>query len=109
MLKAKALSVFRFAISEKDNYLKLDILCRYLLKQLFSSVSLVVVLSEYPSLLIISLDRSHLHTYEPVICLPAIILYVKGDLTVKFSVGKVFCVLQYSLGQFKVQKTYNAE
>jgi len=96
-------------LSEKDNYLKLDIHYRYLLKQLFSSVSLVVVLREYPLLFTISLDRSHLHTYEPVICLPAIILYVKGDLTVKFSVRKVFCVLQYSLGQFKVQKTYNTE
>lgn len=96
-------------LSEKDNCLKLDIHCRYLLKQLFSSVSLVVVLSEYPSLFTISLDRSHLHTFEPVFCLPAIILYVKGDLTVKFSVREVFCVLQYSLGQFKAQKTYNAE
>lgn len=94
---------------EKDNYLKLDIHCRYVLKQVFSSVSLVVVLSEYSSLFTISFDRSYLNTYEPAICLPTIILYVKGDLTVKFSVRKVFCVLQYSLGQFKVQKTYNAE
>lgn len=57
-------------LSGKDNYLKLDIHCRYFLKQLFSSVSLVVVLSEYPSPFTISLDRSYLHTYEPAICLP---------------------------------------
>lgn len=97
-------------LSEKDNYLKLDIHCRYFLKQLFSSVSLVVVLSEYPSPFTISLDRSpfYIHTNPPSVCL-AIIPYVKGDLTVKFSVRKVFCVLQYSLSPFKVQKTYNGE
>ena len=96
-------------LSEKDNYLKLDIHCRYFLKQLFSSVSLVVVLSEYPSPFTISLvEVIYIHTNPPSVCL-AIIPYVKGDLTVKFSVRKVFCVLQYSLGPFKVQKTYNRE
>ena len=50
----------------------------------------------------------YIHTNPPSVCL-ATILYVKGDLIVKFSVRKVFCVLQYSLGPFKVQKTYNRE